>query len=129
MEQSHQPVEQQPPLPPQQTSMGLEPNLAAALSYLVCLVTGIVFFLMEKENKFVRFHAMQSILFYAALIVLYVAVFVLSNIPFIGLIFWFLFIPIGIGGFVLWIVLMIKAYQGERFKLPLIGDLAEKHAS
>lgn len=104
------------------TSTGLQPNAAALLSYLLGFITGIVFFVIEKENKFVRFHAMQSIVTFGALFVLQMA---LAFIPVIG---WVLTPIIGIATFILWIILMIKAYQGESFKLPVAGDIAEKQA-
>jgi uncharacterized membrane protein len=100
------------------TSIGMEANMAALLSYLLGFITGIIFYLAEKENKFVRFHAMQSIIVFA---VLFVAGFIIGLIPVINLAFW-------LAELVLWIVLMVKAYQGEKFKLPVVGDLAEKNA-
>ena len=101
------------------TSIGLQANVAGLLCYLFGWVTGLIFILIEKENKFVRFHAMQSLILFAGLNVI---MFVLVFIPVIGLL-----TPIlGLLGFVLWIVLMIKAYQGEQFKLPIVGDIAEK---
>jgi len=79
-----------------------------------------VFILIEKENKFVRFHAMQSIIVFG---VLSVASIILRWIPFLGLVI----VPlIGLLGLILWIVLMVKAYQGEKYKLPWAGNLAEK---
>jgi uncharacterized membrane protein len=125
MEQSHQPLDQPPA--PKQTSTGLEPNLAGALSYLCGLLTGLIFFLMEKDNKFVRFHAMQSILLSAGFFILYMVFMVLGAIPVLGWLFYILLIPIGIAAFVLWIMLMVKAYQGERFRLPVVGEMAEKY--
>lgn len=104
------------------TSTGMQPNIAALLSYLLGFVTGIVFYLIEKENKFVRFHAMQSIVVFGSLFVLGIIV---SVLPGIGL----LLSPIiWIVEIVLWIILMIQAYQGEKFKLPVAGDIAEKNA-
>jgi len=104
------------------TSMGLEENIAGLLTYVLGWITGLVFFLIEKENKFVRFHAMQSIIVFGSLTVVS---FVLSFIPFIGgIISWLL----SILALVLWIVLMIKAYQGQKYKLPWAGDIAEKYA-
>jgi len=82
-----------------------------------------VFFLLEQENKFVRFHAIQSILVFG---VITVAGIVLGWIPFIGGVFAGL---IGVLGFALWIILMIRAYQGAKFKLPWSGNLAEKWVS
>jgi uncharacterized membrane protein len=104
------------------TSTGITPNVAGLLSYLLGLITGVIFFLIEKENKFVRFHALQSIITFGFLMVLGVA---LPFIPVVGLVvmpvLWVL-------NLIIWIVLMIKAYQGEFFKLPVIGDIAEKHS-
>ena len=102
------------------TSTGLEENVAGLLTYVLGWVTGLIFFLIEKENKFVRFHAMQSIIFSAVMMILYV---ILGWIPVVG---WILMPILGIFIFVLWIILMIKAYQGIMFKLPVIGDMAEK---
>ena len=98
------------------TSTGLTENVAGLLCYVLWWVSGLVFLLVEQENKFVRFHAMQSIIVFA---VITIVGFILSWIPFIGGIIWLL-------GVVLWIVLMVKAYQGTRYKLPWAGDLAEK---
>lgn len=94
---------------------GLSKNTAAALSYVLGWLTGIVFLLIEKD-PFVRFHAMQSIIVFGALTIL-------SFIPIIG---WVLTPLIGIVGFVLWLVLIFKAYQGEEFKLPVVGEFAKK---
>ena len=102
------------------TSMGLEPNLAGLLCYVLGWVTGVIFFILEKENKFVRFHAMQSIVTFGALTLVNI---ILSFIPFIG---WILGLLISLLGLILWIILMIKAYQGQRYKLPWAGDFAEK---
>ena len=127
MEQSHQPLDQ--PSTSKTTSTGLEPNLAAALSYLCGWVTGLVFYLLEKDNNFVRFHAMQSIIVSAAFTVLFIACAILSNIPVIGWLFWIVGYPIvGLASFISWIFLMVKAYQGERFHFPVVGEIAEKHA-
>lgn len=102
------------------STMSMEPNIAGALCYLVGFITGIIFLLLEKENRFVRFHAMQSIVTYGFFFVLG---FVLSFIPIIGWLISLLLAPLG---FILWILLMYKAYQGEMFKLPVVGDFAEQ---
>ena len=104
----------------EKTSTGLPENVAALLCYVLGWVSGLVFILIEQENKFVRFHALQAIIVFG---VLTVAIFILSWIPVIG---GFITQIIGLLGFVLWIVLMVKAYQGKRYKLPWSGDLAEK---
>ena len=102
------------------TSTGIQPNIAALLSYALGIISGIIFFLIEKENKFVRFHAMQSIIAFGALFVLQVA---LPIVPFVG---WMLAPFVSLLGLVVWILCMIKAYQGEMFKLPIVGDIAEQ---
>ncbi len=98
------------------TSSGLEENVAGLLCYILGWVTGLVFILIEQENKFVRFHAMQSIIVFGAITIVGV---ILSWILFLGLIIWLL-------GLALWIVLMVKAYQGIKYKVPWAGNLAEK---
>jgi len=103
------------------TSLGLEENVEALLCYLLGFVTGIVFFVLEKESKFVKFHAMQSIIVFLGIFVLQ---WVVAFIPFFGMMISWL---IGLIAFVLWILLMVKAYQGERFKVPIAGDLAESY--
>ena len=103
----------------EKTSTGLDANLAAALSYLVGFVTGIIFLFVEKENKFVRFHAMQSTLLFAGIVAVDL---LLKVVPVLGpLVVIFLVIPLSA---ILWLLLMYKAYQGEEYKLPLVGHLA-----
>ena len=104
----------------EKTSTGLTENVAGLLCYVLGWISGLVFILIEKENKFVRFHAMQSIIVFGAVTI---AGWILGLIPFIGP---FLGGLIWLLGVVLWIVLMVKAYQGTRYKLPLSGNLAEK---
>lgn len=94
---------------------GLPKNTAAALSYVLGWLTGIVFLLIEKD-PFVRFHAMQSIITFGILTIL-------AFVPIIG---WILSPLVMIVGFILWLVLIYKAYQGEEFRLPVIGDFAKK---
>ena len=105
------------------TSMNMEENMASLLCYILGWITGLIFYLVEKENKTVRFHAMQSILTFLPLMVLSSIFWFMSwFIPFI----WILSMLIGLLIFILWIVLMIKAYQGEKFKVPIVGDIAER---
>jgi uncharacterized membrane protein/ribosomal protein L40E len=110
------------------STTSLEPNVAGLLCYLVGWITGLIFILIEKENKFVRFHAMQSIVTFGAINVLSVVLWVLGWIPHVGILFSVLGWILGVITLVLWIVLMVKAYQGERFKLPIAGDIAEKNS-
>jgi len=105
----------------EKTGMGLEPNIAGLLCYVAWWITGLIFFLMEKENRFVRFHAMQSIMVFGGLTVI---IWVVSIIPFLNV----LVVPLlSILSLVLWIILMVKAYQNVWFKLPWVGNLAEKY--
>ncbi len=105
--------------PIEKTSSGLKENVASLLCYVLGWVSGLVFILIEKRNKIVRFHAMQSIIVFGPLTIVS-----LLQIP--GLL---LTGPLLTIGFVLWVVLMVKAYQGERFKLPWVGNLAERWAN
>ena len=102
------------------SSTGLEENVAGLLCYILGWVSGLVFFLIEKDSKFVKFHAMQSIITFVALMII---MWIANVIPLIG---WLIAGLVGLLALVLWIILMIKAYQGEKFKLPVVGDLAEK---
>lgn len=99
---------------------GLEGNLAGALCYLVWAITGVIFLVMEKDNSFVRFHALQSIITSMALFVITI---ILGIIPIIGWIISLLLTPVIL---LLWLFMMWKAYQGERFKLPFVGKFVEK---
>ena len=112
-----------PATPPAQTSIGLQPNIAGLLCYVAGWITGIIFLVIEKKSQFVRFHAWQSIMTFAALNVAYLIFF---RIPVIG---WVITWIISILSFVLWIILIIQAGTGKMWKLPLVGDWAEKQAS
>ena len=101
------------------SSTGLDPNLAGLLCYLAGFVTGVVFLIIEKENRFVRFHAYQSLAVFGAL---FVVSLIAGFIPLIGPLISILLAPVCL---ILWILLMVKAYQGELFKLPVAGDWAE----
>lgn len=114
------------------TSMGMQANTAAGLSYVAGWITGLIFFLGEKQNRFVRFNAMQSILLYAAITIIYIVLsFVATALLFTGLWTVVLLLEwlVGLGAFVLWIILMINAFQGKYIKLPIVGDYAEKYAT
>jgi uncharacterized membrane protein len=111
------------------TSTGLDANISGLLTYLVGFITGLVFYLIEKKHVEVRFHAAQSILISIVAIVINVVFTILIMIPGIGILFGLLNILVGIGFFVLWIILLIKGYNLEHFKLPIIGDMAEEWAS
>jgi uncharacterized membrane protein len=126
--QYQQPGYQQPFMQPgdvgpmERTSMGLKARMAGVLCYVLTWVTGIIFILIERENRFVRFHAMQSILLFGGLSILQ---WIISHLPFLGSLGW----GLGIVQFVCWIFLMVKAGQGKYYKLPVIGDYAERFAN
>lgn len=122
---------------------GMDPKIAAAISYI--WVVGVIFFILEKENKFVRFHALQSILFGVAntvIMFLLAIIAIVLSIAFgiggamvggpmqnlislvVGLI-WLLFWLIGLLMFAGLVFAAVKAYQGQKFKLPIIGNIAE----
>lgn len=108
------------------STMSLDQNVAAGLSYVAGWVTGLVFFLIEKQNRLVRFHAMQSILFSATWIGLWIVVGIFTAVlPFLGFLSGLVFL----GMFVTWIILLVNAFQGKYFKLPIIGDYAERYAN
>lgn len=107
----------------EKTSTGLDANVAAALSYLVGFVTGVIFLVVEKDNRFVRFHALQSTLVFAGIVAIDI---VLQLVPILGsLVVVFLVIPLSAA---LWLFLIYKAYQGEEYKLPLVGQVAADRA-
>jgi len=111
-------------------------NIAGLLTYILGFVTGIIFLVIEpyKNNKFVRFHAFQSIFFNVALVVFWIAYTILTSIlGFVSL--GFLAVVMGLVGllislaiFAYWIFLMYKAYNNELYRIPFIGDLAAKQA-
>jgi uncharacterized membrane protein len=113
------------------TTTGIEPNVAAALSYILALVTGIIFLLMEKENRYIRFHAAQSIAVSVIVIGLSIGVSMISGVlVFIPVLGWVavlvLTLGLAVGIFALWVVLMWKAYQGETWELPVAGGIARR---
>ena len=106
----------------EKSSTGLPENIAALLCYLLGWVSGLVFYLIEKQSDFVKYHATQSLIVFGTLTLASIA---LGVVPFIG----GLLAPLlSLLAFALWIILMIKAFQHTRYKLPWAGDLAEKYA-
>lgn len=109
---------------------GLTDNVAGALAY-VTIIPAIVFLVLDpyNKNRFIRFHSFQCLFLAAALFALGIALSIVGMIPIVGLIT----IPLGfllwIGSLVLVVILIIKAYQNQMFKLPVIGDMAEKQAN
>lgn len=143
-------MQNQPPVqtPPSNTglvpksSTGLDENLAALLSYIATWVSGLVFFLIEKDSRLVRFHAMQAILLGAAATVGAIVLWILWAIVtvilaqiadilgtlaglIIGLVIFVFYLAVLVG----WVLCLIKSYQGQFYKLPVLGNFAEKFST
>ena len=132
----------QPPVQAAKSSTGLDENIAALLSYIFGWVSGLIFFLIEKDSRLVRFHAMQSLLFnvlvgvvaIALWIVLFVVFMIAAQISgtlatllsLVSILVWGVFVLAILAGFIL---CLVKAFQGQYFKLPVIGNLAEKFSA
>ena len=135
-------VSSQPPVQAGKSSTGLDENIAALLSYVFGWVSGLIFFLIEKDSRLVRFHAMQSLLFnvlvavvaIALWIVLFVVFLVVSQVSgalatilsLISVLVWLVF---GVAILAGWVLCLVKAFGGQYFKLPVIGNFAEKFST
>lgn len=113
---------------------GLSPNVAGALAYLLGPLTGILFLVLEKENRFVRFHAAQSVVVGIAMVALYIVLTILNSIlavvPIIGWIIGILLtLVVGLGSFVLWLLLMFQAFQGREWEVPGLAPYARRMIS
>jgi uncharacterized membrane protein len=125
-----------PPPAPAAAGAGMADNVAGLLCYIFGLVSGVLFLVIEpyNKNKFVRFHAFQSIFLNVAVIALSIVFGIFSGIMLAALpwsVWWLWHLVttvVWLAFLALWVVMMVKAYQGQRFKLPIIGDLAEKQA-
>jgi len=108
---------------------GLADNVAGALAY-VTIIPAIVFLVVEPFNKkrFIRFHAFQCLFFAVAWTVLWIGLSIIAHLPFLGWATVLIWPLISLVGFVIWLILVLKAYQGQMFKLPVIGDMAEQQA-
>ena len=119
----------------EKSSTGLDANVAAAISYIP--IVGIVFLVIEKGSRFVKFHAVQSLLLAVAFFVMYFGLtiigFVLGMVPVLGIIvsfgLIFVYLALGLGGLVVWVLAILKAFQNEKWKLPYIGDIAEAQSA
>ena len=111
------------------TSTGLNARTEALLSYVLGWFSGLIFFVIERKNRFVRFHAAQSFIFFGIVSVVYIVIRLLSIIPVLG----FLLSPVlGCATLILlipaaliWVLLMIQAYRGVNFRLPIISGYAD----
>lgn len=135
-------MQNQPPVQTAKSSTGLDENIAALLSYVFGWVSGLIFFLMEKDSRLVRFHAMQSILLNAVALVIGIALMIvwfvlgiiLSQISgllsmLVGIVIWLIVLAFWLVLLVAFVMCLIKAYQKQFFKLPLIGNFAEKFST
>jgi uncharacterized membrane protein len=109
-----------PPPAPGESSLKLDPNVAAALAYVCGMLSGIAFLILERQNRYVRFHAMQSTITF---ILVLIADLLLMGLGVVG---WVLAVPFIIAVVVLWLFLMFKAMKGEQYKLPYVGEWAEQ---
>jgi uncharacterized membrane protein len=111
------------------TGVGLTDNMAGALAY-VTIIPAIVFLVVEPYNRkrFIRFHAFQSIFFCVAWMILWFALRIIVGFPVFGWLTALLWPIVDLVGFIIWLIVVLKAFQGQMFKLPVIGDLAEKQA-
>jgi uncharacterized membrane protein len=131
-----------PPVQTTKSSTGLDENVAALLSYIFGWVSGRIFFLIEKDSRLVRFHAMQSILLNVFILILMFVVWIVI------IILWFIaaaigdvfgaiasiltmlvWLAFGAGCLIAVILCLVKAFQGQYFKLPIIGNFAEKFSA
>ena len=104
------------------STIGVDANVAGVLCYALGMVSGFVIVLLERESTFVRFHAIQSMLTFIGFFVLQV---VANLVPVFG---WLISLPLYLASVAVWIFMMLKAYQGEWYKLPIVGDIAEERA-
>lgn len=109
---------------------GMTDNVAGMLAYIT-IIPAIIFLVMEpyNRNRFIRFHSWQCLFFAGTLFVLHMALSIFTLVPFLALITLPLHLLVSLGGLILWIIVLIKANQGLMYKLPVIGDLAEKQAN
>ncbi len=108
---------------------GLTDSVAGMLAY-VTFIPAIIFLMIEPYNRsrFVRFHSFQSIFFSVAVLVIHIALSMLAVIPLMIFLTMPLHVLVSVGALIVWVVLLVKASQGQMYKLPIIGDMAEKQA-
>ncbi len=116
-----------PNVPSGTSATGLSSNMAGALAYLLGPITGILFLVIERQDRFVRFHAMQSIMVCFAWIVLSVVLSLFTAVPLVGWIISFLLgTVLGLVGVLLWLFLMWQAFQGKAWEVPVVGAFARQ---
>ena len=112
------------------STAGMADNVAGMLAYIT-IIPAIIFLVMEpyNKNRFIRFHSWQCLFFAGALFVAHIALSILTFVPFMAIITIPLHLLVSLGGLIIWIILLMKVNQGQMYKLPVIGDLAEKQAN
>lgn len=134
-------IDEEAPITSTESESGLDENVAGALSYLVGFVTGLIFFLIEKENDFVRFHAAQSMafsgLFFVAYIVLSIVGTIITTVMFsttstffigsiVSMVFGLIWLILALGGLATWLYLLVSSYQGKTPRVPIAAGIADK---
>jgi uncharacterized membrane protein len=130
------------PAQPGKSSTGLDENIAALLAYVFGWISGLIFFLIEKDSKLVRFHAMQALIFNISVVVLCVVLWIVTFVliliasqladvmgSLVGLLATLIWLALSVGILIAWVLCLVRAYQGQYFKLPIIGNIAEKIAN
>ena len=109
---------------------GMQDNVAGMLAY-VTIIPAIIFLVVEpyNRNRFIRFHAFQCLFFAVAWTVLWIALSIFAHIPILGWLSVLMWPLVGLAGVIIWVILLLKANQGQMYKLPFIGDMAEKQAN
>ena len=131
-----------PPVQSGKSSTGLDENVAALLSYVFGWISGLIFLLIEKDSRLVRFHAVQSIILNVSSAVLLIGLEIISVVVslvlsqlsgalsfIVGIVFWLVIMVLALAIIAAWVVCLIKAYQSQYFKLPIIGNFAEKFST
>ncbi len=114
-----------------ESQSGLSDNAAGGISYLT-IIPAVIFLLVDpfRRNSFVRFHAWQSIFFFVLMSAVYIVLgAVLSVVPFTGFLIGVMWRLLDLAFFVVWLIVLINAFNGKRIRLPFVGDLAERQAN
>jgi uncharacterized membrane protein len=109
---------------------GMADNVAGMLAY-VTIIPAIIFLVIEpyNKNRFIRFHSFQCLFFAVAWTVLWIALSIVAHIPILGWLTILIWPLVGLAGLVIWVILLLKANGNQMYKLPIIGDMAEKQAN
>lgn len=115
-----------PPLPGSTGVGGLTPNVAAGLACAFGLISGIIFLVLEKKDQFVRFWAMQATIFGGAVFAFWILLMILVKIPFLGVLIALASLIVYLGVFIVWLLMVIKAFTGKEWEMPIIGKIARQ---